>query len=77
VVGEGELVESKECPNEGGEDEEDVDGGEEVVLEAKLEVGKGEIENEVQREWERDHEGQLACVGLVKHGSIRHRNNGV
>jgi len=42
-----------------------------------LKIGKGEIENEVEREWERDHEGQLACVGLVKHGSIRHRNNGV
>jgi len=42
-----------------------------------LEIGKGEIENEVQRERERDHEGQLACVGLVKHGSKRHRDDGV
>jgi len=77
VVGEGELIESKECPDEGREDEEDVYGREEVVLEAKLKIGKGKIENKVQCEWERDHEGQLACVGLVKYGSIRHRDDSV
>jgi len=77
VVGEGELIESKECPDEGGEDEEDVDGREEVVLEAKLKIDKREIENKVQREWERDRPRERSFKGLVKNRAIGHRDNSV
>jgi len=77
VVGEGELIEGKECPDEGGEDEEDVYGGEEVVLEAKLKIGKGKVENEVQREWERDRPRERSFKELVKHRAERYRDDGV
>jgi len=43
VVGEGELIESKECPDERGEDEEDINGREKVVLEPKLKIGKRRV----------------------------------
>jgi len=77
VVGEGELIESKECPDEGGEDEEDVDGREKVVLEPKLKIGKGEVEHEVQREWERDRPRERSFKELIKHCAIGHRDDGV
>jgi len=78
VVGEGELIESKECPNEGGEDEENVYGGEEVVLEPKLKIGKREIENEVQREWERDRPRERSFFkGLVKNRAKGDGDDGV
>jgi len=41
-------IDGNECPDERGEDEEDVYGCEEVVLEAKLKIGKRKIENEVE-----------------------------
>jgi len=77
VVGEGELIEGKECPDEGGEDEEDVYGGEEVVLEAKLEIGKGEVENEVEDKRQSHYRRQLLCVDFVKHCSIGNGDDGV
>jgi len=42
-----------------------------------LKIGKGKVENEVQREWERDRPRERSFKELIKHGSIRHRDDGV
>lgn len=36
------------CPDERDETEQDVSGSEEIILEGELEVGEGEVEDEVQ-----------------------------
>ena len=68
------------CPDERCEDEDDIDSCEKVVFEAKLKIGKGEVENEVQREWERDRPRERSFKELVKNrakgdgnDSVQHR----
>jgi len=77
VISERGAVESKERPDESGEDEEDADGREEIVFEGKLKIAKGEIENKVQCKRQCNYQGKLLCVDLIKHSSIRHRNDGI
>jgi len=77
VVGEGELIESKERPDEGREDEEDVYGCEEVVFQAKLKIGEGEIENEVKSKRQRDRPRERSFKELVKHRAIGNSDDGV
>ena len=43
-------------PDEGREDEDNVDGGKIVILQTELEVGEGEIENEIENERQCHHE---------------------
>jgi len=45
----GARVDGEERPNECGEDEEYVEGGEEIVLQTELQGSEGEVEDEIER----------------------------
>ena len=66
-----------ERPDERREDEKDIYRREEVIFEAKLKIGKREIENEVQYKRQSNYCGQFFCVHLIKHGAVGNCNNGI
>ena len=70
-------IDGDEGPDEGAEDEEDVDWGEEVVFEAELKIGKRKIKDEVQGEWQSDQPWDLLSERLVKHRAVSDRDNRV
>jgi len=70
-------VDDNERPDERGEDEEDVYGRKEVVLEAKLKVRKREIENEVEDKWQSNYCWKLLGIDLIKNRPIRHGDDSV
>ncbi len=53
------MPDSGEGPDERAQDEQDVDRGQEVVLEAELKIGKREIEDEVQNKRQGYHHRKL------------------
>lgn len=60
------LADSEECPDEGREAEQDVEGGEEIVLEGELEVGEREIEDEVQSKRQSKHGRHFPLPCFIK-----------
>ena len=64
-----------ECPYKRAEDEDDVYRREEIILEAELEGGEDEVENEVEGKRQSDHPRNLPPDGFVKNGAERNRNN--
>ena len=68
-------IDSNECPDEGGKDEEDINRSEEVILESKLKVRKREVEDEVEDKRKHDHERELTLVRFVKDGAETNRDD--
>jgi len=63
-------IDSDECPDECSEDEEDIYRREEVVFETELEIGKGEVEHEVEDKRQSDYCGNFFRIDFVKHRAI-------
>lgn len=81
-VGEGDplhiRIHGDERPDERTENEEDVYGGEGVILKSKLEIGVREIENEVEQERQSDDPRQgLSDKRLIEDLAERDRDNRV
>ena len=54
-------------PEKRPEDEEDIDGGENIALESKLQRSKGEVKDEIERKRERHHPRDFPRKCPVKH----------
>lgn len=52
-------VDGEHCPHERAENEQDVDGGEEIVFEPELQRREREVEKQIEDEWQRDGERDL------------------
>lgn len=72
-----EGINGAECPLEREEDEEDVCRGEEIIFKFELKIGEGEIENEIEGEWDGDRDRHCAGRGGVEHGSERYRDDDI
>lgn len=70
-------IDSDKRPEEGAEDEEDVDGGEGVILEPKLQIRVGEVEDEVEEKRQGDLPRQCSRKRFIEHGPVGHRDNRV
>ena len=70
-------VDCEECPDEGGEDEEDVNRRQKIILQAKLKRGEGEVENQVEREWKRYEPRQFSGECFVKYRAVCDRDNDI
>ena len=72
-----ERIECIERPDERREDQQDVHGGEIVILQPELQVREREIENEVERKRQSDHPRQRARGGAVEDGTESNGDNRV
>lgn len=70
-------IDDDERPYEGAEDREDVERGEQVVLEAELDRREGEIEDEVERKRERDRARHFFFQNFPENESKRDRDDRV
>ena len=70
-------VDCEERPDEGGEDEENINRRQKIILQAKLKRGEGEVENQVERERKRYEPRQFSGECFVKHRAVSYRDNGI
>lgn len=64
-------------PDESRKHKQDIKRGEQIILESKLNGGKGEVEDEVQRKWQCNHLGQLPFPHSVEYEAERDGDNDV
>ena len=70
-------VDCEERPDEGGEDEENINRRQKIILQAKLKRGECKVENQIEREGKRYEPRQFSGECFVKHRAVSYRDNGI
>ncbi len=70
-------VDREERPDEGGEDEENINRRQKIILQAKLKRDKCKVENQIERERKRYESRQFSSECFVKHRAVSYRDNNI
>jgi len=63
------------CPNQSSQNQNNVDRREQIILQSERNRGEREIENEIQKKWERDDSREFLFRDLPKNNSESDENN--